>query len=83
MAGKDVIETYDEIPRVERGGKYDWETIFDSKPNMLVKGKNFDCRSTSFATNARSAAERLGVKLEELSVRKDTVYIKSKEKFVR
>jgi len=79
------MEVVKEVPPIEREGltKYLWDSIFDGKLNKLTKGKDgkgdFECSAVSFASNARQAATRLGVKLEICKTRGNEVYIQSKK----
>jgi hypothetical protein len=39
---------------------YDWEKLLDGKIYQLEEGKDYQCKTTTFATLARGAAKRAG-----------------------
>ena len=59
------MRTIDELPKRQgRGPKYDWDTILNGDVNVLTQGEDFDCKPSSFESQARRVAAERELTLE-------------------
>ena len=68
------------VPKFDSAGgkkaKYDWDVILGGGIVQLVQGDDFDCKASTFALQARSAAKRRGLKIR-CKTEKGTVTIQA------